>query len=117
MIKKPIAFQLLADTNKRFYISGVVYNGDMERNVIFWMETDKAFTVNRTELSHFRGIKIGKNGDVMEKGWHIYQQVFLSFEIISFATPNNFIGHSFFLLKKHKDFVLLKNLNTFANIV
>ncbi len=51
-----------------FTISGVFLNED-DQLKSFTMKTEKEFIVKRAEVSHFRDIKIGKNGDVKEKGW------------------------------------------------
>ncbi len=52
-----------------FTISGVTHVDDDTLPVKFSMTTEKAFTVNRAEVSHFRDIKIGRFGDVEEMGW------------------------------------------------
>ncbi len=52
-----------------FTISGVTHVDDDTLPVKFSMTTEKAFTVNRAEVSHFRDIKIGRFGEVEEMGW------------------------------------------------
>ena len=65
-----VFFALPADMTfeKGFTISGVFLNED-DQLKSFTMKTEKEFIVKRAEVSHFRDIKIGKNGDVKEKGW------------------------------------------------
>ena len=66
-----VYFALPADMTfeNGFTISGFTHIEGTSDYPKFSMKTEKAFTVKRAEVSHFRDIKIGRYGDVEVRGW------------------------------------------------